>query len=542
MDGPVVVTRLAIAPVKGLAVVEVPSVRVGRVGVEEDRRFFLLDDAGKVVTLRQHAELAAVVPAWSPAEGRLELALPGGEVVGGDGSHLELGARVESEMYRRPRIGREVLGPYSDALSALAGERIRLVMHDEPGSGWDEAPVAIVSSASLDEVAHRGGLDGGADVRRFRMLVQVDGPDAHGEDAWIGSEVEIGGAQAADRGRARTPRSSRATPTRAPATETGCACWRTTGARTTSASGCSARCSPRARSRSATSCGAEPRARRQNGEVNRLPSGSPICLASEVNRLTLLLCVTATNVIVVAGGGRGIGRATALRQARAGDYVYVWDVDGDAAAAVAEEIVDLGGEAEPGIVDVADTVRVRRAIADARARSGRLDGLVHAAGVTRTLPLADIDEDEFDRVMRINLRGAFFMTKAAADAIGEDGGSIVLFSSCSGRLPRPLSAHYAASKAALINFTGSSALAYGPRVRVNAVCPGVIATEMTQQIARERRELHLDDHYPGLAETLALKRLGEPDDVAMVVEFLLGPLSRYVTGQAINVDGGMVFS
>lgn len=250
----------------------------------------------------------------------------------------------------------------------------------------------------------------------------------------------------------------------------------------------------------------------------------------------------AQDVVVITGAGRGIGRSCALHQARAGHHVHVWDVDPAAAADAVDEILGAGGSAEAAAVDVADTSAVRRAVRDVQARNGRLDRFAHAAAVVRTIPLADIDESEFDRLMRVNLRGAFFATKAAAEAMRDHGGAIVLFSSCSGRLPRPLSAHYAASKAALINFTGSSALAYGPAVRVNAVCPGVIATEMTRQIRREREELQMEDHYPALAEGLALKRLGEPEDVALVVDFLLGPQSRYVTGQAINVDGGMVFS
>ena len=251
---------------------------------------------------------------------------------------------------------------------------------------------------------------------------------------------------------------------------------------------------------------------------------------------------TPQRTIAVTGGGRGIGRACALRQARAGDRVLVWDLDRAAAEAVAAEIAAEGLAAQASALDVADTQAARRAIAEA----GPLDGLVHAAGVTRTIALPDIDEAEYDRVMDVNLRGAFFVTRAAADALrAAGGGAIVLFSSCSGRKPRPFSAHYAASKAALINLTGSAALAYGPEVRVNAVCPGVIVTDMNRQIARERHELFgydVDDAYPGLAESLALKRLGEPDDVARVVEFLLGPLAQYVTGQSINVDGGMEFS
>lgn len=245
-------------------------------------------------------------------------------------------------------------------------------------------------------------------------------------------------------------------------------------------------------------------------------------------------------VVVVTGGGRGIGRACALRQARAGDFVYVWDRDERTATRVANQIAEFGGAAEARTIDIADTVQVRDAIQQVRSYRGRLDGLVHAAAVFRTIPLCDMDESEYDWLMRVNLRAAVFITKAAAEAMTR-GGAIVLFASVAGQRPRPLAAHYAASKAAIINFAGSAALAYGPDVRVNAVCPGVIATEMTEQLASERRELpgiKVDDPYPAFAETLALKRLGQPEDVAMVVDFLLGPLSGYVTGQALNVDGG----
>jgi NAD(P)-dependent dehydrogenase (short-subunit alcohol dehydrogenase family) len=145
--------------------------------------------------------------------------------------------------------------------------------------------------------------------------------------------------------------------------------------------------------------------------------------------------------------------------------------------------------------------------------------------------------------MRVNQRGAFFLVRATAGAI-TGGGSIVLLSSIAGRKGRPIAAHYAASKAAIISLTQSAAMAYGPAVRCNAICPGVIATAMMRQIGEERHELFgsaVDEPYPGIEETLALKRIGEPDDVAKVAEFLLGPLAEYVTGQAINVDGGLEF-
>lgn len=184
------VTRLSIAPVKGLAVVPVDRVTIGPQGVDEDRRFFMLDPHGDVVTIRRHGMLEPIVPAWDPASGRLALELPGGRSVAAE---VELGEPASAVLYGKPRVGREVLGPFSEALSALAGEAVRLVMADAPGTGWDEGPVSIISRASLEEVARRAGL-ATVDPRRFRMLVEVEGPDPHGEDEWIGGDLRIGGA------------------------------------------------------------------------------------------------------------------------------------------------------------------------------------------------------------------------------------------------------------------------------------------------------------------------------------------------------------
>jgi NAD(P)-dependent dehydrogenase (short-subunit alcohol dehydrogenase family) len=250
--------------------------------------------------------------------------------------------------------------------------------------------------------------------------------------------------------------------------------------------------------------------------------------------------------IIVTGAASGIGRACALRQGAEGDHIVAWDLAGDAARAVADEVIAAGGSAESAALDVADTEAARAMVSEVAARTGSLRGLAHAAGVMRTLPLDDLDESEWDRVLNVNLRGTAFIAKAAAQAIRDSSltGAIVLFSSVAGRKGRPLAAHYAASKAGTISLTQSMAMAYGPAVRVNAVCPGVIATPMQDQIAVDREELlgrAAGDHYPGLAETLALRRIGESDDVAKVVQFLLGPMSDYVTGQAINVDGGLEF-
>lgn len=241
-----------------------------------------------------------------------------------------------------------------------------------------------------------------------------------------------------------------------------------------------------------------------------------------------------------------MGRACALRQAASGDHVLAWDLDTESAAATAQAARERGGSAESMVLDCGDTEESAKAVLAAAERTGRLDGLVHAAGVMRTLPLSELHEPEYDRLMRVNLRGSLFLAQAFAEQVRarELTGSIVLFSSVAGRKGRPLAAHYAASKAGLISLTQSLAMFYGPEVRVNAVCPGVIATPMMEQIAGERQQLlgsSIDDPYPGLVDQLAMKRIGDPDDVAKVVEFLLGSLAGYVTGQAINVDGGLEF-
>jgi uncharacterized protein YcbX len=188
---PVTVAALRIAPVKALAVVSVPRVRIERPGVPGDRAFFLLDEAGSVVTLRAAPELAAVAPAWTPEEERLALRLPDGEVVQG---RVRLGAAVASELFGKVRAGRVVEGPFGPALSRVAGRELRLVRAQEPGTGWDEAPVSIVGDGSLAEVARRGGRDA-VDPRRFRMLVELAGLAPHEEDGWVGSEATLGGAR-----------------------------------------------------------------------------------------------------------------------------------------------------------------------------------------------------------------------------------------------------------------------------------------------------------------------------------------------------------
>ncbi|RZS89672.1 uncharacterized protein YcbX [Motilibacter rhizosphaerae] len=184
---PPVVSRLQVAPVKALAPVEAAELRLDRDGVAEDRRLFLLDAAGKVLTIRQAPALGSVVPVLDLAAGALELLLPDGGRVAG--ALDDLGEEVTATLYGRERPGRVVRGPFAAALSAVAERPVRLVLAPRTGVGWDEGPVSLVSRASTLAVEPPS-----APARRFRMLVEVDGPAAYAEDGWVGQELALGAA------------------------------------------------------------------------------------------------------------------------------------------------------------------------------------------------------------------------------------------------------------------------------------------------------------------------------------------------------------
>jgi NAD(P)-dependent dehydrogenase (short-subunit alcohol dehydrogenase family) len=233
---------------------------------------------------------------------------------------------------------------------------------------------------------------------------------------------------------------------------------------------------------------------------------------------------------VVTGGGSGIGRATCRRMAEEGARVGVLDIDGDAAAAVAEEI---GGVARA--VDVTDAAAMADAVTSVAADLGGVSVLFNNAGIGGMARLHDYPLDEWDRIVAVSLHGVFHGIRAAAPLMLEGGdGRIVNTASISGVRPVAGEGPYAAAKAAVAALTATAALEYGPTIRVNAVSPGMIHSALTETMYTV-----FPDHVAGLAAQTPVGRNGDPEDIADVVVFLCSDMARFVTGQNLVVDGGL---
>lgn len=235
-------------------------------------------------------------------------------------------------------------------------------------------------------------------------------------------------------------------------------------------------------------------------------------------------------VAVVTGGFRGIGLATAKQLAAAGARVAVLDLDEPGKAAAEKELADGAGF----LCDVCDLDQVQTTVATVESELGGIDVLVNNAGVTRDNLLLRMKDEEWDLVLNVNLRGTFNMTRAASKGmIKRRSGSIINLASVVGVMGNAGQANYASAKAGIIGFTKAVAKELAPRgVRVNAVAPGFIDTQMTANLPEKARQL--------LMGQIPMGKLGRPEDVATVIRFLAGPAAGYVTGQVIVVDGGMV--
>jgi NAD(P)-dependent dehydrogenase (short-subunit alcohol dehydrogenase family) len=247
---------------------------------------------------------------------------------------------------------------------------------------------------------------------------------------------------------------------------------------------------------------------------------------------------------LITGGAGGLGSACARAYLAAGGNVVLADLPGERLAGVAAELRAAGGRVEAIGVDLADVATCRELPHRANDFAGRLDTLVNATGIMQTKPMAEVTADEWQRVIDINLTGVFHTVQAASGLMAAaHGGSVVSIASVAARSGRPAAPAYAASKTALLSLTKSAALAYAPKVRVNAVCPGVFFTDMWRGIVEDRDR----EYGPGagqryLDEVTAktpLARLGKVEELASVVAFLASDLAAYITGQAVNVDGGL---
>jgi len=239
-------------------------------------------------------------------------------------------------------------------------------------------------------------------------------------------------------------------------------------------------------------------------------------------------------VAVVTGASRNIGRAIALRLAEAGAEVALVGRDEAALEEVAGAVRALGRGALPFRCAVEDAAESASTVEKIIERFGALDILVNNAGVTRDKLLLRMDEADWNEVLAVNLTGAFHFAKGAArQMIRQKRGRIVNITSVIGQIGNAGQANYAASKGGLIAFTKSLAKELAPRgITVNAIAPGFIETAMTQVLSTEVRDKLLHD--------IPLGRFGTPDDVAVVALFLASDGAAYITGQTLNVDGGMV--
>jgi 2-hydroxycyclohexanecarboxyl-CoA dehydrogenase len=240
------------------------------------------------------------------------------------------------------------------------------------------------------------------------------------------------------------------------------------------------------------------------------------------------------SVALVTGAARGIGAAIAQRLAQAGATVVVADLDGDAASATAG---GLPGKAVGVALDVSSSASVGEALARVSADVGAPDILVNNAGIDVIKPFVDSTEDEWDRIIAVNLKGPINCCRAVIDTMIErKAGRIVNIASDAGRVGSSGEAVYSATKGGVIAFTKTLAREVARHgITVNCVCPGPTETALLGQVADYSEKL-----YQGLARAIPLGRTAQPDDIAPAVAFLASEEAQWITGQTVNVDAGMV--
>jgi len=252
-------------------------------------------------------------------------------------------------------------------------------------------------------------------------------------------------------------------------------------------------------------------------------------------------------VALITGAGSGIGRATALRLAEEGAEVVAADLRLENARATADEVAALGRRSRAVQVDVTRLPALHAMVDSSLEAFGRIDILVTCAGIVQQSKMLQLQESDWDRMFAVNAKGTFFTIQAVApQMILQESGAIVTLSSSAGRGPRPTYIHYGASKAAVISITQSVAAELAPHgIRVNALCPGIIETPMWDQIDREmfaEYGIPMGEFRKQRLQRVPMGRIGTAEEVADAVLFLVSPRASYITGQALNINGGSLMS
>ena len=252
-------------------------------------------------------------------------------------------------------------------------------------------------------------------------------------------------------------------------------------------------------------------------------------------------------IVLITGAGGGIGRASAIAMAQAGAHVACADINEAAANETAKLVAEAGPVRVLALtVDVCEVAAIEQMIAAVVAEFGRLDVIVNAAAITRHAGILDITQDDWDRTYRVNVRGTFFCLQHAAQQMIKQGSGIIInLASIAGRgYIHTSNVAYASGKGAIISMTKTAAQQLGQyNINVNAICPGVTATPMIDQIFEKRaaeRGVTVDEVRREIEATIPIGRVNRPEDIAAMAVFLASPAARNITAQAYNVDGGLV--
>ena len=253
-------------------------------------------------------------------------------------------------------------------------------------------------------------------------------------------------------------------------------------------------------------------------------------------------------IALVTGAGQGIGKAAALSLAQEGANVAVVDINGQTAEETSSAIIEMGRQSLALQADVGDLGQIDAMVQHTLEAYGRIDILVNNAGVTRRAYIMDLTEEDWDRIHRVNAKGVFFcLQRVAREMIPRRQGRIINIASIAGRgYAGTSNAAYAASKGAVISLTRIAAQQLGPHnINVNAICPGVTNTALSRanlEIRAREEQTTVEEMQRRRIAGIPIGRANEPEDIAAMAAFLASPGARNITGQAFNVDGGIITS